>query len=204
MRNICIHRTFRLIISLFFMLGMTLVSCKREHTNKEGAINNQNTTETENNSFKRTSTHDPMETEMGTKTEGNLDYALFVNSQLEFAKTAQQHIKNPEVKDYAKKLVFEYGNTLKEMESLGGKKLENFTKSMNKEQEEELESFHNSVHKDYDRDFLDKMISLQLQAREKLWNTRNETKNTDLQAFYDKMIQEMELRVDHARQLLKK
>lgn len=204
MRNIYTHRTFKLIISLCFILGMTLVSCKRESTNKDGFINNQNTPETENNRSKRTSTHDPMETETGTKTEGNLDYALFINSQLEFAKTAQQHIKNPKVKDYAKKVVFEYGNTLKEMEDLGGEKLENFTKSMNNEQVAELESFHNSAHKDYDSDFLERMISLQLQAREKLWNTRNETKNTDLQTFYDKMIQEMELRIDHARQLLKK
>lgn len=204
MRNIFTHRTFRLIIILCFMLGMTLVSCKRDSTNNDGIINEQNNADIENNSSKRTSTHDPMETDFGTKTEGNLDYALFVNTQLEFAKTAQNHIKDPKVKDYAEKLVFEYGNTLKEMEDLGGGKLENFTKSMNNEQEAEIEGFHNSVHKDYDRDFLETMIELQLQAREKLWNTRNETKNTDLQAFYDKMIQEMELRVDHARQLLKK
>lgn len=203
MRNIFTHRTSRLIVIGSFLLGTAFVSCKRENIHSGDINNDPNITETDN-SFKSTSTHDPIESDIGTKTEGNLDYALFINSQLEFAKTAQKHIKSTKVKDYAIKLVLEYENTLKEMEDLGGEKLENFTKSMNNEQKAELESFHNAEHKNYDRDFLERIIDLQLQAREKLWNTRNETNNTDLQAFYDKMIQEMELRIDHARQLLEK
>lgn len=122
-------------------------------------------------------------------------------TQLHYTKIAMTQSQKPQVQEFAERILLEYEHALQEMESL-----------ISREKQEELlfrrgtklllPKLETPNLSTYDRDFLDETIKLQFSIREVLWYLKKSTKNSDLQTFYSKLIQEIELRIDQGVNLL--
>ncbi|MGG5598905.1 DUF4142 domain-containing protein [Myroides sp. C8-3] len=191
------YKLFVIIFTVFFFAFLFLTSCKNK-SNSEDYI------------YKEQSDPKPVHTEPFTYKEqydtSNQDvleqrFSNLISTQLYYTNLAISQSHSAEVQEFAEQMILEYEHALKEMESLISKEKQNeiLFRASTRFTINALDSPNKSS---YDRDFLDETIKLQYSIREVLWDLKQNTKNSDLQTFYSKLIQVIELRIDQGVNLL--
>lgn len=191
------YKLFVILFTILFFGFLLFVSCKNKSTSEQVLFKDTNKTKTVHTEpFTYQEAYDTTDEKVLEQRFSNL-----LSTQLYYTQKATTQSRDPEIQEFAERILVEYENSLKEMESI-----------ISKEKQDEIlfrtdtrlliDKLETPDLSRYDRDFLDETIKLQFSIREVLWYLKKNTKNSDLQTFYNKLIQEIELRIDQGVNLL--
>ncbi len=191
------YKLFVILFTVLFFAFLFFTSCKNKSKSEQYLYKEQSDPKPVHTApFTYKEQYDSSNQEVLEQRFSNL-----IATQLYYTKVATTQSQSAQVQEFAEQILQEYEHALKEMESLISKEKQNeiLFRTNTRFTINALESPNLSS---YDRDFLDETIKLQFSIREVLWDLKQNTKNSDLQTFYSKLIQEIELRIDQGVNLL--
>ncbi|WP_410881299.1 DUF4142 domain-containing protein [Myroides sp. DW712] len=191
------YKLFVILFTVLFFVFFLFVSCKNKSNSEQYLYKEESVPKPVHTApFSYDDQYDTTDQETLQKRFSDL-----LATQLYYTKIAITQSQQPQIQEFAERVLLEYEHALQEMESL-----------ISREKQEELlfrrgtklllPKLETPNLSTYDRDFLDETIKLQFSIREVLWYLKKSTKNADLQTFYSKLIQEIELRIDQGVNLL--
>ncbi|MHC5201519.1 DUF4142 domain-containing protein [Myroides sp. LJL119] len=129
------------------------------------------------------------------------DLSILLNTQLYYTDMVKQKTKNQDIVDFAENMLTEFKGLQDEMASIISQTKQEriFHRSTKHLTIDKLEQNYFDA---YDREFLKEIIKIQLSIKQLLIQIKDNLKNADLNIFYDKIIQETDLRVDQATNLI--
>lgn len=191
------YKLFVILFTFLFFVFLFLTSCKNKSNSEQYLYKDESDPKpVHTEPFSYETNYDTTDQEVLEQRFSNL-----LATQLHYTKIAVNQSQHPKIQEFAEQILLEYEHALKEMENLISKEKQNeiLFRTNTRFTINTLESPNLSS---YDRDFLDEIIKLQFSIREVLWDLKQNTKNSDLQTFYSKLIQEIELRIDQGVNLL--
>ncbi|EKB07240.1 hypothetical protein HMPREF9711_00550 [Myroides odoratimimus CCUG 3837] len=191
------YKFFLLLFTIIILITVFFTSCRRDPNHYRSTYRSKTNEVVDTNSS-------PIQDHKNSKAYNDSlakHFSTLVKTQFYYTEAAKEKSRDKRIVDFANTIIIEYQNILKEMSILVQSTTQDSIINLS-DKRLVLHKLENSYSKDYESLFLEETIKLQFSIREVLWQIKNNTLNTDLQVFYEKIIQETEIRIDEATNLL--